>query len=88
MGLTKDLGKGPAYLDTAPFIYFIEEHKEYLSVVESVFHGIAQGKLQAFTSALNFGRSMGDSIPQQQPWAGSKVRGIFVTEQGTSPGGY
>lgn len=52
MGLTKDLGKGPAYLDTAPFIYFIEEHKEYLSVVESVFHGIAQGKLQAFTSAL------------------------------------
>ena len=52
MELIRELDKGPTCLDTAPFIYFIEEHEGYLSVVESVFYGIAQGKLQAVTSAL------------------------------------
>ena len=52
MGLIKDLGKGPTCLDTAPFIYFIEEHKEYSPVIESVFRALDQGKLQAVTSAL------------------------------------
>lgn len=32
MGLIEDVGGGPVALDTAPFIYFIEEHPRYLPV--------------------------------------------------------
>ncbi len=52
MGLIEDLGSGPVGLDTPPFIYFIEEHSKYLSVVRPVFNAIAKGRLSGVTSAL------------------------------------
>lgn len=52
MGLREDLGAGPVALDTAAFIYFIEEHPRYLPVVEPVFQAIDAGDLEAVTSAL------------------------------------
>ena len=52
MGLIADLGRGPVGLDTAVFIYFIEEHSLYLPRIEPIFAAIAAGRLQAVTSAL------------------------------------
>lgn len=52
MGLTEDLGAGPVALDTAPVIYFIEEHPRYLPVVRPVFQAMDAGGLQGVTSAL------------------------------------
>jgi predicted nucleic acid-binding protein len=52
MGLIEDLGAGPVALDTAPFIYLIEEHPQYLPIVRPVFAAIAAGKLPAVTSGL------------------------------------
>lgn len=52
MGLIDDLGQGPAALDTCVFIYFIEEHKDYLPNVEAVFEAIDTGQISAVTSAL------------------------------------
>jgi predicted nucleic acid-binding protein len=52
MGLAADLGTGPVALDTAPIIYFIEEHAEYLPIVQPIFAAIAAGRLQATTSGL------------------------------------
>ena len=52
MGLVKDLGVGPVALDTAPFIYLIEEHPQYLPIVRPVFKAIAAGTLPAVTSGL------------------------------------
>ena len=52
MGLIEDLGKGPIGLDSAIFIYFIEEHPRYLPVVEPVFEAIDQDRLPAVTSAI------------------------------------
>lgn len=52
MGLTEDLGAGPAALDTAAFIYFIEEHPRFLSIVEPVFQAMDAGRLEGVTSAL------------------------------------
>lgn len=52
MGLTEDLGAGPVALDTAPVIYFIEEHPRYLPVVRPVFEAMDAGDLQGVTSAL------------------------------------
>jgi predicted nucleic acid-binding protein len=52
MGLIDDLGSGPVGLDTPPFIYFIEEHPKYLSIVRPVFAAMTEGVLTGVTSAL------------------------------------
>jgi predicted nucleic acid-binding protein len=52
VGLVEELGAGPVALDTAPFIYLIEEHPQYLPIVRPVFAAIAAGQLPAVTSGL------------------------------------
>lgn len=52
MGLLSEIAAGPVALDTAAFIYLIEEHDEYLPVIEPVFAAIDAGRLAAATSAL------------------------------------
>src|SRR5207237_401560 len=52
VGLIEDLGRGPVTLDTAVFIYFMEEHPRYLSVVEPVFAAMDGARLQAVTSGV------------------------------------
>jgi predicted nucleic acid-binding protein len=52
MGLTEDLGLGPIGLDTAIFIYYLEEHPRYLKLVEPIFLAIHEGRLSAVTSAV------------------------------------
>ncbi len=48
----EDLGRGPIGLDTAIFIYFLEEHPRYLPFVEPLFQAIDAGRLSAVTSAV------------------------------------
>jgi hypothetical protein len=50
VGLIEDIGRGPVGLDTAVFIYFIEEHPSYLPLVEPVFAAIDSGPLRGLTS--------------------------------------
>jgi predicted nucleic acid-binding protein len=52
LGLIDDVGEGPAALDTAAFIYWMEEHPEYLEVVAPVFRAADTGALQIVSSAL------------------------------------
>lgn len=52
MALLDEVGRGPVALDTAPFIYLIEEHEAYLPVVEPVFAAIDSGRIAAVTSTL------------------------------------
>jgi uncharacterized protein len=52
MGLIADLGRGPIALDTSIFIYFIEEHPDYLPHLAPVFSAVASGKLDTATSAV------------------------------------
>ena len=52
MGLIEDIGSGPVGLDTAIFIYFIEEHPRFLPVVEPLFVAIDAGPLEGVTSGL------------------------------------
>lgn len=52
MALLEEVGTGPLALDTAPFIYLIEEHETFLPVVEPVFAAIDGGRITAVTSAL------------------------------------
>jgi predicted nucleic acid-binding protein len=50
--LIDDLGAGPVGLDTAVFIYFIEEHAEFLALVEPLLAGVDGGRWSAVTSGL------------------------------------
>jgi len=52
VGLREAIGSGPVALDTAVFIYFMEEHPRYLRVVEPVFRAIDGERLEAVTSAV------------------------------------
>jgi predicted nucleic acid-binding protein len=52
MGLMNDIGRGPVGVDTAVFIYFIEEHPQFLGVIEPLFREVDAGRLELVTSAL------------------------------------
>jgi predicted nucleic acid-binding protein len=52
VGLRQDIGRGPVGLDTAIFIYFIEEHAQFLPLVEPVFAAIDTGALEGTTSGV------------------------------------
>ena len=52
MGLLKDIGSGPVGLDTAVFIYFIEDHLRYRRVIRPLFRAIDKGSVEAVTSEL------------------------------------
>ena len=47
-----DLGSGPTGVDTAIFIYFIEENPRFLSLVELLFREVDMERRELVTSAL------------------------------------
>lgn len=50
--LMADLGRGPTGVDTAIFIYFIEENPRFLPLVEPIFQEVDKGRREIVTSAL------------------------------------
>ena len=52
MGLIADLGAGHVGVDTAVFIYFIEEHPRFLPAIVPLFQEADQGQRALVTSAL------------------------------------
>jgi hypothetical protein len=40
MGLMNDIGRSPVGLDTVIFIYFIEEHPQFLRLIEPLFREV------------------------------------------------
>jgi predicted nucleic acid-binding protein len=50
--LIKALGAGPVAVDTAVFIYFIEEHPKYLPLIGPLFNQVDAGTRELVTSAL------------------------------------
>lgn len=52
MGLIADLGQGPVAVDTAIFVYLIEEEPRFLPHVLSLFAEADEGRRELVTSAL------------------------------------
>jgi len=52
LALIDDVGTGPVALDTAVFIYFIEEHEQFLPLIAPLFTAADAGKLELVASAL------------------------------------
>lgn len=53
MGLMEDVGQGPVGIDSAIFIYYIEEHPSYFDVVSTLFAALDKKECQGVTSALS-----------------------------------
>jgi predicted nucleic acid-binding protein len=52
VGLSTDVGPGSIAVDTAVFIYFIEEHPRYLPLIAPLFEEADAGKRTLVTSAI------------------------------------
>ena len=52
MGLMADIGRGPVGVDTSVFIYFIEEHPQFLPLLQPIFREADRGQKELVTSAL------------------------------------
>ncbi|MGR3310973.1 MAG: type II toxin-antitoxin system VapC family toxin [Candidatus Brocadiales bacterium] len=39
-------------IDTSPFIYYIEEHRNYIKTVDPLFELISRGRITAYTSLI------------------------------------
>lgn len=52
MGLIDSVGPGPIAIDTAPFIYLIEEHPRFLAQLLPVFEAADAGAVTLVTSAI------------------------------------
>jgi predicted nucleic acid-binding protein len=50
--LIDDVGRGAVAIDTAVFIYFIEEHPRYPPLIAPLFEEAARGKRELVTSAV------------------------------------
>jgi hypothetical protein len=53
--LTDDLIRGgAAFIDTAPFIYYIEAHPQFGPTATEVIDAVVLGKVKAFSSVVTF----------------------------------
>lgn len=52
MGLRADLGVGRIGVDTAIFIYLIEDDPRFMPLIEPIFEDVAAGRREMVTSAL------------------------------------
>ena len=52
MGLIEDIGAGPVAIDTAPFIYLIEENTRYLPLLSPLFEAVDNGSIVGVTSEI------------------------------------
>jgi len=87
MGLREDLGRGPVGLDTVAFIYFIEEHPDYLPLLDPIFEAVDGGKLQVVTSSLTLlevlvvpYRSGNLPLAQKYEWLLTRSRGLTLVD--------
>ena len=52
MGWVEDLRGQTVAVDTSPFIFFIEQHPEYVDTVRPFFQAVDRGDLQVVTSTV------------------------------------
>jgi predicted nucleic acid-binding protein len=84
MGWIEDLHGQTVGVDTAPFIYFVEEHPSYLEPMRGFFSSVGAGRIKAVTSTVTllevlvqpFRRAAGDLARQ--------YRDIILSSDGLS----
>jgi len=82
-----DIGRGPVGVDTSIFIYFIEEHPQFLPLLLPLFRKVNEGGKELVTSALTLlevlvvpYRSGDHLLAQRYEALLTQSRGVRVTE--------
>lgn len=82
MGWVDDLEGEIIALDTAPLIYFIEEHPTYLGVVEPFFRAMDEGRLTVVTSTVTLLEVLVHPIAQKDVETEQKYREVLLNAVG------
>lgn len=82
MGWVDSLKGKTVALDTAPLIYFIEEHPTYLPVVEPFFRAMDEGQLTVITSTVTLLEVLVHPIAQDDLLTEQKYREVLLNAAG------
>jgi len=69
-------------LDTAPLIYFIEEHPKYLTVLDAFFLTVKEGKISVVTSSLTLTEVLVHPLRKENWGLVSEYKSILLSANG------
>jgi len=82
LGLIEELHGQRICLDTAPIIYFIEEHVTYRNIVRPVFVEIDSGNIEAITSTITLLEVLVHPLRTGNETLAEKYREILLSSAG------
>lgn len=82
MGITEKLTGTRVFIDTAPFIYFIEKHSTYLKTLKPVFAGINAGDIEGVTSGITLLEVLVRPLKLGDEQLADKYRQILLYSEG------
>ena len=82
MGLIASVGAGPVAVDTAPFIYFIEEHPVFGPAVEPLFTAIDDGDLGAVTTGVTLLETLVVPLRQNDHRLAARYEALLTRSRG------
>ena len=82
MGLVDEVKGQRICIDTAPFIYFIEHHIKYRSIIRPVFTEIDSGSIEAITSTITLLEVLVHPLRTGDDTLAQKYRDILLSSQG------
>lgn len=82
MGLIDDLIGLRVCIDTAPFIYFMEKHEKYHTVIRPVFVEIAAGNIEAITSTVTLLEVLVHPFRMKNESLAERYRAILLNSEG------
>lgn len=82
MGWVDELHGQVVALDTAPLIYYIEEHPSYLPIVEPFFEALADGAFAAVTSTITLAEVLTQPLRQGDTQLAALYRELLLAAEG------
>ena len=82
MGWLTDLRGQVVGLDTAPLIYYIEEHPTYLPIVDPFFDALANGTVQVVTSTVTLVEVLVQPMRRSNSLLVARYRSLLLTTRG------
>lgn len=82
MGITAKLIGTKVFIDTAPFIYFIEKHPIYLKILKPVFAAINSGDIEGTTSGITLLEVLVRPLKLDDEQLADKYRQILLNSEG------
>ena len=84
MGWVEDLHGQTVGVDTAPFVYFIEEHSTYLAALREFFEAVDEGNIQAVTSTVSLLEVLVHPYRRGEHQLAAQYRAILLNSNGLS----